>query len=99
MWRIYCHGHFPVVTGPADCQPALRKRAVTRTHYDRGGIRRWVGRSRCARGKRARKGFDPAAIVRQKVGMKFTETALKGVFVIELEKRGDDRGFFARLFC
>jgi len=31
--------------------------------------------------------------------MKFTETALKGVFVIELEKRGDDRGFFARLFC
>lgn len=31
--------------------------------------------------------------------MKFTETPLKGVFVIELEKRGDDRGFFARLFC
>ena len=31
--------------------------------------------------------------------MKFTETRLKGVFVIELEKRGDDRGFFARLFC
>jgi len=31
--------------------------------------------------------------------MKFTETILKGVFVIELEKRGDDRGFFARLFC
>ena len=31
--------------------------------------------------------------------MKFTETPLKGVFVIDLEKRGDDRGFFARLFC
>jgi len=31
--------------------------------------------------------------------MKFTETILKGVFVIELEKRGDDRGFFARAFC
>lgn len=31
--------------------------------------------------------------------MKFTETTIKGVFVIELEKRGDDRGFFARLFC
>jgi len=31
--------------------------------------------------------------------MKFIETPLKGVFVIELEKRGDDRGFFARLFC
>ena len=31
--------------------------------------------------------------------MKFTETTLQGVFVIELEKRGDDRGFFARLFC
>jgi dTDP-4-dehydrorhamnose 3,5-epimerase len=31
--------------------------------------------------------------------MKFTETSLKGAFVIELEKRGDDRGFFARYFC
>jgi len=31
--------------------------------------------------------------------MKFIETLLKGVFVIDLEKRGDDRGFFARAFC
>lgn len=31
--------------------------------------------------------------------MKFIETPLKGAFVIELEKRGDDRGFFARAFC
>ena len=31
--------------------------------------------------------------------MKFIETPLKGVFLIELEKRGDDRGFFARFFC
>ena len=31
--------------------------------------------------------------------MKFTETPIKGAFTIELEKRGDDRGFFARLFC
>ena len=31
--------------------------------------------------------------------MKFTETPLKGAYVIELEKRGDDRGWFARLFC
>lgn len=30
--------------------------------------------------------------------MIFTETALDGVWVIELEKRGDDRGFFARVF-
>jgi len=50
-------------------------------------------------GKVPRKSFDPAAILRQTVGMKFTETPLKGVFVIELEKRGDERGFFARLFC
>ena len=27
--------------------------------------------------------------------MKFTETPLKGAYVIELEKRGDDRGWFA----
>jgi dTDP-4-dehydrorhamnose 3,5-epimerase len=31
--------------------------------------------------------------------MKFTETHLHGAFVIDLEKRGDDRGFFARFFC
>lgn len=31
--------------------------------------------------------------------MIFTETPLEGAFVIDLEKRGDDRGFFARAFC
>jgi dTDP-4-dehydrorhamnose 3,5-epimerase len=29
----------------------------------------------------------------------FTETRLKGAFVIELERREDERGFFARSFC
>jgi dTDP-4-dehydrorhamnose 3,5-epimerase len=31
--------------------------------------------------------------------MIFTETPLQGAFLIDLEKRGDDRGFFARVFC
>lgn len=31
--------------------------------------------------------------------MKFHKTPLEGARVIELEKRGDDRGFFARYFC
>lgn len=31
--------------------------------------------------------------------MKFTPTPLAGAFTVDLEKRGDDRGFFARLFC
>jgi len=31
--------------------------------------------------------------------MKFTETPLKGAYLIDLEKRGDDCGFFARFFC
>jgi dTDP-4-dehydrorhamnose 3,5-epimerase len=31
--------------------------------------------------------------------MLFHETPLNGAYVIELEKRGDDRGFFARTFC
>ena len=31
--------------------------------------------------------------------MKFTETNLKGAFIIELDKRQDSRGFFARTFC
>jgi dTDP-4-dehydrorhamnose 3,5-epimerase len=31
--------------------------------------------------------------------MIFEETPLPGAFVIELEKREDDRGFFARAFC
>ena len=31
--------------------------------------------------------------------MIFTETKLKGAFVIDLEKRSDERGFFARTYC
>lgn len=31
--------------------------------------------------------------------MLFTPTPLDGAYLIDLEKRGDDRGFFARLFC
>ena len=31
--------------------------------------------------------------------MIFTETKLQGAFVIDLERREDDRGFFARAFC
>lgn len=31
--------------------------------------------------------------------MKFTPTPIEGAYLIDLEKRGDDRGFFARLFC
>jgi dTDP-4-dehydrorhamnose 3,5-epimerase len=32
-------------------------------------------------------------------GVKFHPAPLKGAFLIELEKRGDERGFFARFFC
>jgi len=31
--------------------------------------------------------------------MEFTETKLKGAYVIDLERREDPRGFFARAFC
>ena len=31
--------------------------------------------------------------------MIFTETVLPGAFVVDIERRGDDRGFFARTFC
>ena len=31
--------------------------------------------------------------------MRFIETSLKGAYTIELEKKGDERGFFARFFC
>ena len=31
--------------------------------------------------------------------MIFKETKLKGAFVIDIERREDDRGFFARTFC
>lgn len=31
--------------------------------------------------------------------MIFTETELKGAYIIDLEKNQDDRGFFSRLFC
>jgi dTDP-4-dehydrorhamnose 3,5-epimerase len=31
--------------------------------------------------------------------MHFTETSLKGAFIIDVERREDDRGFFAGTFC
>lgn len=31
--------------------------------------------------------------------MQFTKTKLKGAFIIDLEQRGDERGFFSRTFC
>ncbi len=31
--------------------------------------------------------------------MIFTESKLKGAFIIEMDKKGDDRGFFARTWC
>ena len=31
--------------------------------------------------------------------MKFTETKLAGAYLVDLEKREDERGFFARQFC
>ncbi len=31
--------------------------------------------------------------------MKFTETKLRGAFTVDLERRGDERGYFARTFC
>lgn len=31
--------------------------------------------------------------------MKFIDTPLAGLFVVELEKRNDERGYFARAFC
>ena len=31
--------------------------------------------------------------------MIFKETKLKGAFILEIERRGDNRGFFARTFC
>jgi dTDP-4-dehydrorhamnose 3,5-epimerase len=31
--------------------------------------------------------------------MIFTETALKGAYIVEIEELGDERGFFARSFC
>jgi dTDP-4-dehydrorhamnose 3,5-epimerase len=31
--------------------------------------------------------------------MRFTETKLAGAYIIDLERREDDRGFFARAFC
>jgi dTDP-4-dehydrorhamnose 3,5-epimerase len=31
--------------------------------------------------------------------MQIRKTPLEGAHLVELDKRGDDRGFFARLFC
>jgi dTDP-4-dehydrorhamnose 3,5-epimerase len=35
----------------------------------------------------------------REIPVKFHSTPLPGAYTVELEKRGDDRGFFARFFC
>jgi dTDP-4-dehydrorhamnose 3,5-epimerase len=54
-----------------------------------------AGKRRLPRTRRKHSAF------RDQVGdsLVFSETALKGAFVIEPEKREDFRGYFARLFC
>ena len=41
---------------------------------------------------------SPLPSLRDRI-VKFHKTPLEGAYLIELEKRGDDRGFFARFFC
>jgi dTDP-4-dehydrorhamnose 3,5-epimerase len=36
---------------------------------------------------------------RMGIGMNFRPTAVAGAFIVELEPRADERGFFARMFC
>ena len=36
---------------------------------------------------------------RRELDVIFTETRLKGSFIVDLERREDERGFFARVFC
>ena len=39
------------------------------------------------------------ALAQRKIPVIFHETTLKGAWVLELERRGDQRGFFARTMC
>jgi dTDP-4-dehydrorhamnose 3,5-epimerase len=47
-------------------------------------------------GPRLDKAAQPIIII---IAMIFTETKLKGAYTIDLERREDSRGFFARAFC
>src|SRR4029077_10690337 len=54
------------------------------------GLRRGFLRKKASPQPLRPHGIDP---------MIFTETKLKGAFVIDIERREDNRGFFARAFC
>jgi dTDP-4-dehydrorhamnose 3,5-epimerase len=43
--------------------------------------------------------YDRFGSINPKKNMIFTETRLKGAFIIDIERREDNRGFFARVFC
>jgi len=43
--------------------------------------------------------LEPVTQSPERVAIIFSETKLKGAFIIEVEKRMDHRGFFARTFC
>ena len=58
--------------------------------------------ARASHGGRTPRSGSALALPRSRLrdrAMKFHKTPLDGAYLIELEKRGDDRGFFARFFC
>ena len=56
-------------------------------------------RSMQAGGRVTRRAVASDNIFVWQVVMIFTETKLKGAFIIDIERREDSRGFFARAFC
>ena len=47
----------------------------------------------------ARSRIDSASLVDTRNHMIFNETPLAGAYLIDLEKHGDERGFFGRVYC
>ena len=50
-------------------------------------------------GKPAEFGFGTGALEADAKGLIFSQTRLEGAFLIEAERKADERGYFARTFC
>src|SRR5688572_21942915 len=67
--------------------------------FSRLGCRHWRLLVHFGRYGRGRSACNRATAYGESAAMTFTETTLPGAVIVDIERRGDDRGFFARSYC
>src|SRR5688572_27713550 len=61
--------------------------------------RNWCRQAAARNCSRATAGRPGSRLAMLRPAVLFIETRLKGAFIVDIERREDDRGFFGRVFC